>query len=358
MGKFLIVDIGAGTMDVLCYDMESGLHYKAVAKSPVLAIAERAANLPGNLLLTGVEMGGGPISQVLKRRAQEAEVVMSSSAAATVHHDPARLMDWGIKIVEDEEAERLRDRQGYSHLSTGDLDVDRLKHIIEGLGLDFSFDVVGFCAQDHGVAPPGVSHLDYRHNLFKAKMGENPFPHALLFKGDEVPVTLSRLRAIAESAKVLPVDEIYVMDSGMAAILGASMDTLAKQKSRVLVLDVATSHTVGAALEKGEVAGFFEYHTSDITLERLETLLVDLADGNLRHKEILTEGGHGAYTRKGFGFQEVEVIIATGPKRKMVVGSDLPFVFGAPLGDNMMTGTVGVIEAIRRCKGLGPISYL
>jgi hypothetical protein len=36
----------------------------------------------------------------------------------------------------------------------------------------------------------------------------------------------------------------------------------------------------------------------------------------------------------------------------------LPIHFGAPLGDNMMTGTVGVLEAIRRHKGLEPITYL
>jgi hypothetical protein len=30
---------------------------------------------------------------------------------------------------------------------------------------------------------------------------------------------------------------------------------------------------------------------------------------------------------------------------------------GAPLGDNMMTGTVGLLEAIRRHKGLEPIEY-
>jgi hypothetical protein len=28
------------------------------------------------------------------------------------------------------------------------------------------------------------------------------------------------------------------------------------------------------------------------------------------------------------------------------------------MGDNMMTGTVGVLEAIRRRKGLPPFSYL
>jgi len=138
------------------------------------------------------------------------------------------------------------------------------------------------------------------------------------------------------------------MDSGMAAILGASTDNLAQAKEKILVLDIATSHTVGAALVGREIAGFFEYHTHDITLERLESLLETLADGKLIHQKILQEGGHGAYTRKAFGFKNVEAIIATGPRRKLVKDSRLPICFGAPWGDNMMTGTVGILEAIRR----------
>jgi len=358
MDRFLIVDVGAGTMDVLYYHMASGRHFKAVVKSPVMSLAEKTENLSGNLLISGTEMGGGPISGVLKQRAQESEVVISASSAATIHHNLEKVRSWGIKVVDDTEAEALRDSQEYQFLSTADLEVERLEHIMKGLGVPFSFDVVGLCAQDHGRPPDGVSHLDYRHDIFEASLDADPFPHVLLYKSDEVPATLSRLKSMAESAKMLPADEIYVMDSGMAAILGASMDHRAKEKERVLVLDVATSHTIGAALERGEVAGFFEYHTSDIDLERLEVLLRELADGMLEHKRILEEGGHGAYIRKAFGFQAVEVIVATGPKRNLIENSRLPILFGSPLGDNMMTGTVGVLEAIRRRKGLKSISYL
>jgi len=358
MSRFLILDIGAGTMDVLYHDTESGLHYKTVAKSPVLYLAEKAAGLPENLLITGKEMGGGPISKVLRQRAQEAEVIMSVSSALTVHHNLEKVRSWGIKIIDDTEAEDLRHNKRYSALTIGDLEVERLKHIFKGLGVSFSFDVVGICAQDHGTPPEGVSHLDYRHDIFKATLDGNPFPHALLYKNDEVPVTLNRLTSIAESAKMLPTDEIYAMDSGMAAILGATMDPQAKPKEKVLILDVATSHTIGAAIEGGEIAGFFEYHTRDITLERLESLIGELADGKLEHKQILEEGGHGAYIRKAFGFQAAEIIVATGPKRRLLENSRLPIVFGSPLGDNMMTGTVGVLEAIRRRKGLRPIPYL
>ena len=358
MSRYLILDIGAGTIDILYYDTGSGIHYKAVAKSPVLSLAEQASRLPGNLLVEGVEMGGGSLSGVLRQRAREAKVTMSASSAATIHHSVERVRSWGIEVIENVEVEGLRRNKGYSMLTVGDLEPERLKHTIEGLGVPYTFDVVGICAQDHGTPPYGVSHLDYRHQIFKAGLDDAPYPHTLLFRGNEVPDTFNRLRSIAESATSLPTDEIYVMDSGMAAILGASMDPRTRGKKKIMVLDVATSHTVGAALEEGQIAGFFEYHTHDITLDRLEALLIDLADGKLSHKRILEEGGHGAYVRKAIRFDAVEIIVATGPKRRLMANSKLPIVLGAPLGDNMMTGTVGLLEAIRRRKDLPAFSYL
>ena len=51
--------------------------------------------------------------------------------------------------------------------------------------------------------------------------------------------------------------------------------------------------------------------------------------------------------RKTVGFDNLEAIIATGPKRDIVIGSELTMLYGAPMGDNMMTGAVGLLEAIR-----------
>jgi uncharacterized protein (DUF1786 family) len=83
----------------------------------------------------------------------------------------------------------------------------------------------------------------------------------------------------------------------------------------------------------------------------------DLADGNLDHAQILAEGGHGAYSRRAPGLAAVERIVVTGPKRGLPEGVEPPWVFGVPLGDNMMmTGTVGVLEAIQRRKDL-PLSH-
>jgi len=355
--RILTIDVGAGTMDVLCTDLETREHFKAVVKSPVRCMAERIAGLEGKLLIRGGEMGGGAVSRELEKKARSTEVAMAASAAATVHHDMERVRSSGIQVVDDAHARELEKSRQYQTVTFCDVEEDRLRHIVEGLGVPFGFDVVGVCAQDHGVAPEGVSHLDFRHTVMKTVLDQTPLAHAFLYRDSELPRSMNRLRCIAESAARLPAHEVYVMDSGMAAILGASMDPGARGRGAALVLDVATSHTVGAALKDEEIAGLFEYHTKDITLARLETLVRELAEGRLEHARILAEGGHGAYTRRALGFDRVEVVLATGPKRSLLQGSSLPIALGAPLGDHMMTGTVGLLEAICRRKGLEPIAY-
>jgi uncharacterized protein (DUF1786 family) len=357
MTRILTIDIGAGTMDVLWADFESGEHFKAVVKSPVRTVVDRLEEIEGDLVILGSEMGGGAITRALEERARSASVVMSASAAATIHHDVERVRSIGIRVLEDDRARELAESGAFQTLVLCDVEEARLRRIVESFGVPFAFDVVGVCAQDHGVPPKGVSHLDFRHGAFELVLDETPFLHALLHPSADVPHDMNRLRSIAASAASLPAEEVYVMDSGMAAILGASMDPRVRSRARALVLDIATSHTVGAALHDEELCGFFEYHTKDITLARLETLVRELADGALEHARILAEGGHGAYTRRGIGFDRVEVILATGPKRGLIRGSSLPISLGAPLGDNMMTGTVGLLEAIRRRKGLEQISY-
>lgn len=358
MSKFLLVDVGAGTVDILYYDTESDFHYKAVAKSPVRTLAEDIKRLPGDLLVTGGEMGGGPVTDVLKNRAAASEVIMSASSAATLNHDLEKVRQWGIQIVDDDRADEMTRRATHAHVVLGDIQPRRLQQIVEGFGVPFAFDAVVVCAQDHGVPPPGVSHLDFRHNLFRERLERDPYPHQLLFRSDEIPPVLNRLGSIARSAQQLPTEAVYVMDSGMAAILGASLDHSTRGRHHIYVMDAATSHTVGAAMEGEKLAGFFEYHTVDVNAVKIEELFRSLAAGELSHKKVLAEGGHGAYIRKALGFDKEDVIVSTGPKRGLLADTRLPLVYGSPLGDNMMTGTLGLLEALRRRRALDPIMVL
>jgi len=350
--------VGAGTLDVLFYDDRSGLHYKAAVRSPVLYLAEQAQSMSGNLLITGVEMGGGVLLDVLSRHARGARVIISGSAARTLSHNPQRIREAGLEIIEDSQAATIAGSGEYTLLKLCDFPREHLESIVASFGVPFEFDIVGVCAQDHGLPPEGKSHLDFRHEIIKTALDRTPSPESLLYEKESVPPFLNRLKSMAETAADLPCAEVYVMDSGIAAIIGASMDFQLKGKRRFIVLDIATSHTVCAAMENDEIAGVVEYHTRDLSLEKLESLLVDLAEGKLVHRQVLAEGGHGAYIRKAFGFEAVELIVATGPKRRLVEKTKLPVSFGAPLGDNMMTGTAGLLEAIKRRKGLKFSLYL
>ncbi len=358
MSLFLMIDIGAGTMDLLCYDSRSGEHFKAVAPAPVRVLAQEIAATSGPLLVRGVEMGGGPVTEVLRRRAAESEVVITPAAAATLHHDLDKVRAWGFQLADEARIDQLAGDPAYARITLQDVQPERIAYIIKGLGLPMAFDSVALCAQDHGVAPSGVSHLDFRHNLFQVILARTPSPPSLLFRSDEVPASFNRLRSIARTARLLNAGEIYIMDSGMAAMTGAAQDQQARGKEAIIILDVATSHTVAAVLQGDQVAAFIEYHTRDITRERLEELLVDMADGRIRHDRILAEGGHGAFLRHTVGFENVQAIIATGPKRGLLKDSRLPICWGAPWGDNMMTGTVGLLEALRRRRQMAPIAYL
>ena len=257
--RFLLIDIGAGTMDMLYYDMSTQRHYKAVLMSPVRQLADQISQIPGDIVITGSEMGGGSLSDVLRQRVgQGYRVIMSQSAATTLHHHLDRVSSWGIEVVPDQQAQQYT-REGVGHaIEIGDLQVERIAAVIETLGVPFEFEAVAICAQDHGVAPVGESHLDFRHHQFRARLNQTPSPAALLYAEDEIPSSMSRLNAIAHCARQLPTKEIFLMDSGMAAILGASMDPVLYGRQHVLLLDIATSHTVGAAMSDQLINGFFE----------------------------------------------------------------------------------------------------
>jgi uncharacterized protein (DUF1786 family) len=334
------------------------MHYKAVVRSPVRTLAGQIESTTGNLAVTGVEMGGGPVTAALQARTESARVLISRSAAATVHHDPARVAAMGFELADDSEVQAAAERDEGTHIELKDLEAKRIRQIVEGFGLSFEFEAVALCAQDHGVAPPGVSHLDFRHQLVKTQLERTPYAHALLYEARNIPQAFNRLRAIAGTAAQLPAQAVYVMDSGMAAIVGASMDPSLAGKTTLLVLDVATSHTVGAVVQQDELLGSFEYHTHDITRNRLEQLIQDLPEGRLDHDQILSEGGHGAYLRRAPGFDSVEAIVATGPKRRLMADTHLPVTWGAPWGDNMMTGCVGLLESMRRSRNMAPIVYI
>jgi len=353
MVRILAIDIGAGTQDILIWDSSRSEYYKLVAKAPTRILAEKILTSQGDLLITGDTMGGGPVVEAIKRAASERTVLMTARAAGTIHHDPERVRALGVQIIEEELAEAKKGDPSLTHITLGDVFPRQLEILLGYMGVEFSFDYLLIAVQDHGIPPVGVSAIDFRHQIFRQILERHPYPEAFLLKPSELPDYLARMKNTMERCREIPAAEYYIMDTGMAAILGASRDQAARRTKRILVLDIATSHTLGAVLSEQELMGFFEYHTQAIDPGRLERMMVELAEGRISHEKIRAEGGHGAYLRAKIGLSSLEAMIATGPRRDLVHSLPYPFIMGAPLGDNMMTGTAGLLEALNRREGLG-----
>ena len=351
MKPILTIDIGAGTTDILVVDPDCGEHYKAVTVSPVRRISRAISAGQGDVLITGTIMGGGAVSKAVIKRALSATVYMTPEAAGTINDDLDRVRKKGIRIVSADEAKALA--ENITNIEFSDIFIDRTKVLLQEMGVGWNFSFVAGAVQDHGICPEGVSPLDFRHRIMKERIAARPQPESLFFDYEEIPTYLARMKTTAGLLSNIPCDKLYMMDTGMAAIVGAALDPQAVSSKRCIVSDIGNSHTLAAVLEEGLLGGFFEYHTESMTSGKMEALLVRLGNGDLRHREVLAEGGHGAYIRTAPGFDRIEKIVVTGPRRREIMaGVSLPYLEGAPMGDNMMTGTAGLLACIARKEGL------
>ena len=110
---------------------------------------------------------------------------------------------------------------------------------------------------------------------------------------------------------------------------------------------------MAAIIYKGQIMALMEHHTRLLNPERIEKLLVNFADGNLTDEEVFNNGGHGLFfLEPPSGFSKIEKILATGPNRNLLTKTNLQVHFVAPAGDVMMTGPIGLVEAIKKQKNI------
>jgi uncharacterized protein (DUF1786 family) len=207
---------------------------------------------------------------------------------------------------------------------------------------------------DHGAAPPDVSDRLFRFEYLAQRIQTGQGLAAFAFARDEVPASMTRLQAVADTA---PDDRpVAVMDTAPAAILGALEDPLVRAHSQDAVLaNVGNMHTLAFHLRRGRIAGLFEHHTGLLDQEALEGLLQDLAAGRLDHGALFAQHGHGALIleREGAVGDALEgagisFLAITGPRRGLLAGSALGPYLAVPHGDMMMAGCWGLVRACAR----------
>ncbi len=336
--RIFSIDIGMGTQDILVYDSTKNPenNIKMVFPSPTRILASKVMRSNSNLFIKGVTMGGGPFAFALKKHLERGfRVAMQREAAYTVRDDLNQVKELGIEIAEEPPFD------DYTVIETRDVDMEFFRRILEPIGEDFNFDYIGVAVQDHGRAPPGESDRVFRFRNLKELMERGKSYLELGY--NEPPEYYTRMQGVMKTLKSYK-GKVFISDSKLAAIVGALHGI---EERPAIAIDIGNGHTLIALVgEDDRVLGLLEHHTGLLNKEKLEELIKRFANGDVTNEEIYNDSGHGCHIVEGVGIEQIKRILATGPNRGMLENSSLGVEFANPIGDVMMTGTIGLVDMI------------
>ncbi len=350
--QVLTVDIGTGTQDVFLFDSDLDLEngYKLIVPSPTMMFYRRihqATRQGRPVVLTGVLMGGGPVSWAARDHVRAGNRLYATPAAARTFNDDLEAVqrELGVMLVSVDEAAAVGGDPVRIELK--DFDYAMIAAAFQQFGYELDPDVLAVAVFDHGDAPPGVSDRQYRFDYLDERIRAKNSLATFAFRSDEVPTIMTRLQAVVDSAGGLD-RPLMVMDTAPVAVLGATLDPRVAARDQVLVANIGNFHCLAFRLGDG-IEGVFEHHTGEVTAERLDQLIDALADASLRHVDVYEDHGHGALmyrptpmalTAGDFG------VAVTGPRRNMMLTSRHRPYFAVPHGDMMIAGCFGMLCAL------------
>ena len=351
--QILTVDIGTGTQDIFLYDsrldIENG--FKLVLPSPTMIIHRRlkeATRRGQAVLLTGVIMGGGPSAWAAEAHARLGlPVYATPDAARSFNDDLEKVAATGIQIVSEDEAARLP--ADVLRIELRDFDFPAIAGAFAHFGISLDeLQAVAAAVFDHGDAPSEISDRQFRFDYLDERIRRHNRLSAFAFRAEEVPASMTRLQAVAQSARIqggrLAELPLVVMDTAPAAVLGASFDPQVSARQRQLIANIGNFHTLAFRLGPGGIEGVFEHHTGLLDRPKLEGLLRSLANGSLQHSDVFGDHGHGALVYNPAPLDPIGVVV-TGPRRSLLRGSALNPYFAVPFGDMMIAGCFGLLSA-------------
>jgi uncharacterized protein (DUF1786 family) len=340
--SILALDIGSGTQDLFLWQSGQVVEncVQMVLPSPTTALAQRVreATREGRPIhLTGHLMGGGPVAWAIRDHAMAGlGVTAEREAALTLHDSLDHVREMGVGIQEN----RPDDAQ---LVPLGDVQRDLLESTLARFGLDPPH-VWCVAVQDHG-HQPHASNRAFRFVHWMNFLAEGAAFSAGLYA--DPPSYLTRMRAVREQ-----IPRGFVMDTGMAAILGATCDPWVRSRldGGVLLVNLGNQHALAALVAGERLWGIFEHHTGALSPSSLARWMERFRQGALRSEEVLEDGGHGcAYCLESLpdsGFEEVAV---TGPRRELA--RTLGWTLAAPFGNMMLSGCFGLVRACLMAHG-------
>ena len=353
--RILAVDVGTGTQDILLFASDRTIEnsLQLVMPSPTVIVAERIrrATAEGRpVLLTGRTMGGGPCGWAARDHAQAGFACYATPNAARTLDDDLRMVEReGLRIVDDAEARRIREREGARLVEAvmRDFDGAAIRTALAAFGVDPDVDAVAVAAFDHGAAPPGVSDRRFRFDAISERVRTLPDALAFAYRAEDIPPDLTRLAAVAADARLYCDAPVFVLDTGAAALAGALEDPVVRSYEECLVANIGNFHTLAFHLRNGRILALFEHHTGILDRAKLEGYLRELAAGTLTNERIFVDSGHGALTLDSHTpATETPFLAVTGPRRELLRGSSLAPYEATPHGAMMLAGCYGLLRAV------------
>jgi uncharacterized protein (DUF1786 family) len=337
--RLLTVDVGAGTQDILLYEMGQTIEncIKLVLPSPTVIKAreiERATEQGQDIFISGRLMGGGANSKAVKKHlAAGYNVYALSNPAKTFNDNLEYVKDMGIKIVKDSSL-----KKDCHEIVFGDIDIEILAATLNNFGVKLP-QRYAIAVQDHGEALTR-SNRKFRFEHWQTFIESGGDIKELSYLN--IPDYLTRMQASQDLAP-----EALLMDTGTAAIRGALCDekVATRQQEGVVVINIGNLHTLGILVHGDRVWGLFEHHTSLMTEEKLENYVQKMIAGDLTNEEVYEDKGHGAYIDPQLPDLNFGFVTVTGPNRNLA--SNLGYYPAVPNGDMMLSGCFGLVAAAK-----------
>lgn len=342
--RILTIDIGTGTQDILLFDSSLRVEncIKMIMPSPTALIAGRISRATADnrpILLTGITMGGGPCKRALSEHIEQGLAAYATANAALTFHDNLEVVrGMGVTIVGDDDIFALPNLET---IELKDIDLEAISKALGAFGVDHRFDAMAVAVLDHGFAPPGISNRLFRFDHLRQALEQCKELAASAYLAGEIPDYLTRMRAVTDS---IDIDgPLLLLDTGIAAALGALQDKAVSQHDDLITVNTGNSHTIAFHLHRGLIQGLFEHHTGMLNTEKLSRLITRLSQGTLNNKEVYDDDGHGAVVFGGDS--NIPFVAVTGPRYDLIEGSSLKPYRAFAHGDTMLAGCYGLVKA-------------
>lgn len=341
--SIVALDIGSGTQDVFVWRQGEAMEncVQMVLPSPTTLLARRvreATSLGRPIHLKGFLMGGGPVAWAVRDHVSAGlPVTAEPEAALTLHDNLAHAQEMGI-VIQGSPCD------GAVEIDMRDVQRDDLEGILRRFGVDPP-EVWCVAVQDHGHQPHG-SNREFRFSHWRGFLHAGGAMASAIYR--DPPFYLTRMRSV-----LLQLPGAMVMDTGMAAVLGATCDPWVRARlgSGVVVINLGNQHALAALITHETVWAILEHHTEALGQGSLLRWIQDFRKGQVRHQDVLEDGGHGcAYHLDGVPDLPFDAVAVTGPRRAMADG--LGWTMAAPFGNMMLSGCYGLIRAFHLMRGV------